>query len=136
MTYRRLILVAFVLNGLNMLGLKALGEMGPAALPIALLVLYATSTPPALLDARSGAKRLDRNSLLIGVIAGVASVIGISAQVLACGLIPAYVVFPVSAGGTLLLVVIVGRLVFKERIGPYGIAGMALGAAAVALLSV
>jgi multidrug transporter EmrE-like cation transporter len=53
---------------------------------------------------------------------------------LASGL-PGNVVFPVALAGGLFVVILVAITVFKERIGPAGVAGIALGIASVALLS-
>ena len=44
-------------------------------------------------------------------------------------------VFPITTGGSLFLVASAGLLLFKEKVGPYGIAGMVLGIAALVGLS-
>jgi multidrug transporter EmrE-like cation transporter len=49
--------------------------------------------------------------------------------------IPGNVVFPVALAGGLFVVVLTAVLIFKERIGPAGIAGISLGIISIALLS-
>ena len=49
--------------------------------------------------------------------------------------LPGNVVYPVTLSGGLFLVVIAGVTVFRERLGPAGIAGILLGIASIVLLS-
>ena len=50
--------------------------------------------------------------------------------------VPGHVAFPLTTGGSLFLVAAAGLLLFKERVGPYGIAGIVLGIVALVALSV
>ena len=50
--------------------------------------------------------------------------------------IPGNVAFPISNGASLFIVITGGVLLFKERLGRYGIAGCALGTLAIVLLSI
>ena len=49
--------------------------------------------------------------------------------------VPGYIVFPMTTGGNLFLVAAAGVLLFKERMGPYGIAGILTGILSLILLS-
>lgn len=49
--------------------------------------------------------------------------------------VPGYIVFPLATGGSLVLVAAAGVLLFRERIGGYGIAGIMTGVLALLLLS-
>jgi hypothetical protein len=49
--------------------------------------------------------------------------------------VPGFVVFPMTTGGNLFLVAGAGVLLFREKIGPYGIAGILTGIASLVLLS-
>jgi len=49
--------------------------------------------------------------------------------------IPGNIVYPVTLAGGLFLVVLIAITVFRERIGPAGVAGIALGIISIALLS-
>lgn len=104
-------------------------------LPVVLFMQYALGTMlglPAVLGAR---KPLTRSSIWVGVMGGVTSAIGMAACITAAGLMPGYILFPVIQGGTLLAGAIFGVLAFKERVGPFGVAGMIAGLAAIVLLS-
>ncbi|MDO8684219.1 MAG: hypothetical protein Q7N50_12130 [Armatimonadota bacterium] len=137
MTYRRLVATAFLLNGLSMVFLKAISaEHLKAAMPMGLFLMYVVASVPALAHVAAEKRRLEGKSLWIGVMAGVCSALGTAAAGRAASLIPGYIVFPVFSGGTLLLIALTGRVVFKEKIGPYGLAGIIAGAVAIALLSV
>jgi multidrug transporter EmrE-like cation transporter len=48
---------------------------------------------------------------------------------------PGYIAFPLTTGGSLFLVATAGILLFKEKVGPYGIAGLTLGIIALVTLS-
>ena len=50
--------------------------------------------------------------------------------------IPGHIAFPLTTGGSLFLVAGAGILLFKEKVGKYGIAGMVIGILALVLLSV
>jgi multidrug transporter EmrE-like cation transporter len=45
-----------------------------------------------------------------------------------------HVAFPISTGGTLFVVALAGVFLFKERVGPFGIAGLVLGILSIVML--
>lgn len=47
-----------------------------------------------------------------------------------------HVAFSLSTGGTLFIVALAGILLFKEKVGPYGLAGLVLGILSIIVLSV
>jgi multidrug transporter EmrE-like cation transporter len=49
--------------------------------------------------------------------------------------IPGHIVYPVVTGSNLFIVAAAGVILFKERIGRYGIAGMILGMVSLLILS-
>jgi drug/metabolite transporter (DMT)-like permease len=49
--------------------------------------------------------------------------------------VPGYIVFPMTTGGNLFLVAAAGVFFFREKIGPYGIAGILTGILSLVLLS-
>jgi drug/metabolite transporter (DMT)-like permease len=49
--------------------------------------------------------------------------------------VPGYIVFPMTTGGNLFLVAAAGVFLFREKIGPYGIAGILTGILSLILLS-
>ena len=80
-------------------------------------------------------KPIEGKSIVIGALGGIGTAVGLSASMAAASVLPGYIAFPIISGGTLLIVALIGRIVFKERIGPYGIAGIVVGACAIGLLS-
>ena len=134
----RLMLVAFVANGIGPFGLKILTEMGLAATYQAQYLLYWYLGGFIFAAAalwRSGL-RPRQSEVMLGALMGGCSLLGQSftGLALANGM-PGHVVFPITTGGSLFLVASAGLLLFKEKVGPYGIAGMVLGIAALVGLS-
>jgi len=135
--YRELIGISFLLNGLLMIGNKSVGELGLTRhLPVVILTLYCVALALALIHWLMGREPLRRSCIWTGVMAGAGSMIGMSSAITAMASIPGYIVFPLIGGGTIVLVTLAGRLAFGERLGPYGIAGTALGICAIVLLSI
>jgi multidrug transporter EmrE-like cation transporter len=58
-----------------------------------------------------------------------------TALALAKGL-PGHIAFPLTTGGSLFVVALAGLILFRERIGPYGLCGIVLGIAALVMLSI
>jgi multidrug transporter EmrE-like cation transporter len=85
---------------------------------------------------RSGQRPYGRE-VWLGALMGACSLLGqaFTGLALANG-VPGHVAFPMTTGGSLFLVGAAGLWLFKERVGPYGMAGMVLGIAALVALSV
>lgn len=134
----RLMLVAFVANGIGPFGLKILTEMGLASAYQSQYLLYwylggFVFAAAALIQ--SGL-RPRRSEVALGALMGGCSLLGQSFTGLALSNgVPGHVVFPITTGGSLFLVASAGLLLFKEKVGPYGLAGMVLGIAALVGLS-
>jgi multidrug transporter EmrE-like cation transporter len=47
-----------------------------------------------------------------------------------------HVAFSISTGGTLFIVALAGILLFREKVGPYGFAGLVLGILSIIVLSI
>jgi multidrug transporter EmrE-like cation transporter len=47
-----------------------------------------------------------------------------------------HIAFSISTGGTLFIVALAGVFLFKERVGPYGVAGLVLGILSIIVLSI
>lgn len=136
MTYRRLIILSFFLNGMTMVCTKAVGELNLSKfIPVVLFFAYTLSALVGIGQLTKSGRHIEGKSLLIGVLGGFGTAVGLGTHMVAAGLLPAYIVFPVINGTTLMLVTLIGRIVFKEHIGPYGFAGIAAGAVAIGLLS-
>jgi multidrug transporter EmrE-like cation transporter len=136
--WARLMLVAFFANGLGPFGLKVLATRGLAGYQSQYLFWWYLGglvfAVVALRLARSG---VNGREVLLGAAMGGCSFAGQSftALALAKGL-PGHIAFPLTTGGSLFLVALAGIVLFRERIGPYGLCGVILGVAALAMLSV
>lgn len=134
----RLMLVAFVANGIGPFGLKVLTEQGLASTYQAQYLLYwylgaFVFAIAALIQSRL---RPYRREIWLGALMGGCSLMGQAFTGLALSHgVPGHVAFPLTTGGSLFLVAAAGLLLFKEKVGPYGLVGMALGIAALVALS-
>ena len=134
----RLMLFAFVANGLGPFGLKVMAERGLAEQYHFqyLLWWYAgglTFGLTALLASRSGFLLKD---LVMAFGIGAGSFGGQLFSVLALEQkVPGYIVFPITTGGNLFLVAAAGVFLFREKIGRYGVAGILTGVLSIVLLS-
>jgi drug/metabolite transporter (DMT)-like permease len=134
----RLMLVAFLANGLGPFGLKVLASRGQADYQSQYLFYwYLGGLVFALVALRLARSGVNRREILLGAAMGGCSFAGQSftAMALAKGL-PGHIAFPLTTGGSLFLVALAGIVLFRERIGPYGLCGVILGVAALVMLSV
>ena len=134
----RFMMVAFFLNGLCPFGLRILSGLGLAAryTPLYLVFWYLSGGLFMLMLFLRTARRPARSDVFVGMGLGFFSACGQSCMGLALSKgIPGNVVYPVTLAGGLFLVVLIAILVFRERIGPAGMAGIALGIISIALLS-
>lgn len=132
-------LVILLTNGMGAFGLKIIAAWGlPAGVKYPYLTLwYATGLPligiPMLLRRAGGGFKEMRWGALYAVL----SLGGQLAMSYALDYgIPGSVVYPVSVGGSILVVALAGRLLFGEKMHPLSWAGVAIGIVAVILLGV
>lgn len=132
----RLMLIAFVANGLGPFGLKILQERGllePCRLPY-LLFWYLGALPLAASAFLRRPGRLRASEVLLGGAMGCCSFGGQLATAVALESLPGHVVFAVTTGGNLFIVAAAGICLFRERVGKYGLAGIGLGIVSLLLL--
>jgi glucose uptake protein GlcU len=131
-------LIAFVANGLGPFGLKIMAEKGLSEgyHYQYLLWWYAGGLAFALAAFVIMHTRLHPRDIVMAFGIGVGSFGGqlFSLMALEHG-IPGYIVFPITTGGNLFIVATAGVLLFRERIGKYGIAGILVGVLSLVLLS-
>lgn len=133
----RLMLVAFVTNGIGPFGLKVLTEKHLDQYESQYLIFwYLGGLFLAALAFGFRQLHLSRWEILFGIAMGFGSLGGqfFTGKALASG-IPGHIAFPITTGGSLFLVALAGILVFKERVGPYGLAGLAIGIISLIVLS-
>lgn len=134
----RLMLVAFVSNGLGPFGLKVLNERGLASFQSQYLVYwYLGGAIFGVLAFLPGLREMRAREVALGALMGLCSLGGqtFTGMALSHGL-PGHVAFPITTGGSLFLVAAAGVFVFKERVGGYGAAGIVLGILALVVLSI
>jgi len=136
--WMRLMLVAFVANGVGPFGLKVLTMQGLGAYQSQYLMYwYLGGLIFALAALRLNKTGVNGREILLGAAMGGCSLAGQSftAMALAKGL-PGHIAFPLTTGGSLFLVALAGIALFKERIGPFGLCGVILGVASLVMLSI
>lgn len=134
----RLMLIAFVTNGLGPFGLKVLSERGLAGAYQSqyLLYWYFGGFAFAVLALLRAGVRPQVREVSLGALMGACSLAGQSFTGLALSHgLPGHVAFPITTGGSLFLVAAAGLFLFNERVGPYGMVGIALGIVALVALS-
>jgi drug/metabolite transporter (DMT)-like permease len=134
----RLMLIAFVANGLGPFGLKVMAEKGLSEqYHYQYLVLWYAGGllfGLAWFLATRGRFRVQELVMAFGIAMGsfggqLFSLLALERNV------PGYVVFPMTTGGNLFLVAAAGIFLFREKVGPYGIAGILTGIVSLVLLS-
>jgi multidrug transporter EmrE-like cation transporter len=135
--WSKLMSIAFVANGLGPFGLKILTAMGFSAQQSKYFWWYAGGSLFAAAAFAKGWAHLRAKELALGATMGLCSLGGQSftGLSLAHG-VPGHIVFPVTTGGSLFFVAAAGIVVFKERVGLYGVVGICLGICSLVLLSI
>ena len=135
----RLMLLAFVTNGLGPFGLKMIAEKGLSERYHYqyLLWWYVGGLVLAFSVFLVSRSRFFAREIVFGLAIGLGSFGGqlFSSLALEQG-VPGHIVFPATTGGNLFLVAAAGVLIFREKVGPYGIAGILTGVTSLVLLSV
>jgi multidrug transporter EmrE-like cation transporter len=133
----RLMMLAFICNGICTFGLRILAGRGVGERYISVyLVLWYLAGAMLLGVVYFARRRTAVVDLAVGAALGLASVTGQTSLGLALSRgLPGSIVYPVTLAGGLFIVVGAGVLLFDERVGPFGIAGIALGITSIVLLS-
>jgi glucose uptake protein GlcU len=131
-------LIAFVANGLGPFGLKMIAAKGLSETYHYqyLLWWYAGGLAFGLAAFAFTQGKLYAREIAFGFLVGMGSFGGqlFSSLALEEG-VPGHIVFPATTGGNLFLVAAAGLLLFREKLGPYGIAGILTGITSLVLLS-
>lgn len=130
-------LLAFMLNGLAPFGLRILRGMGrEGETTVYLFYWYMAGLTLSAAWLLWNRQKVSAHGAIIGGAMGIASIGGHAAigAALSAGM-PGNVVFPVAVGANLFIVAAGGYLWFRERLGTYGKAGIAIGLLTAVLLS-
>lgn len=134
----RLMMLAFVFNGLCSFGLRILTAMGLSATYTThyLVFWYLSGFACMLVLALRAKQQLSMRDVAVGAGLGIFSAAAQTGLGLALSEgLPGNMVYPVTHAGGLFIVVAVGVLVFKEHVGKAGLCGIALGLLSIALLT-
>ena len=135
----QLMLLACLTNGLGAFGLKVLAEKGLTGQYESqyLLVWYLAWLLFGAVTLIRRPLKPYRREVLIGASMGLCSVAGQYFTGLALShSVAGNVAFSISTGGTLFIVALAGVILFQEKIGPYGLAGIALGILSIIVLTI
>lgn len=134
----QLMLLAFITNGLGAFGLKVLAQRNLTdrfEFQYLLVWYLGWLLFGVVLLLRKPFKPY-RREILIAAAMGACSVAGQFFTGLALAReVAGHVAFSISTGGTLFIVALAGILLFRERVGRYGIAGLVLGILSIIVLS-
>lgn len=138
MKWMRLMLVAMLANGFGLTGTKIMTEMGLADRYQLhyLFAWYASGLLAAALFLLPKLSMPKAPEIRIGGAMALMSFLGqfFIVRALQNGA-PGFLVYPIAVGANVLFVAIGGVVVFRERLGPYGMAGISCGLVAILLLS-
>lgn len=138
MKWLRLMLAAMIANGFALVGAKVLTEAGLSSThgDHYLLGWYTSGFATALLYSVRNLSWPKGREIVIGAAMASMSFIGMLCVVGALnGGAPGFIVFPIVTGANVLFVAIGGVVLFKERLGLYGTAGILCGLLSVVILS-
>jgi drug/metabolite transporter (DMT)-like permease len=135
----QLMLLACITNGLGAFGLKVLAGRGLTdryELQY-LLVWYLGWLLFGVVVFIGRPFKPRTREILIAAAMGLCSVAGQFFTGLALARdVAGHVAFSISTGGTLFIVALAGILLFREKVGPYGLAGLVLGILSIIVLSI
>ncbi len=135
-----LMLLAWMFNGLGVFGLRVLAGMGLAGVFTNQYIMYWYMGGFIFMGVRLATRKClpNRKEASLGGLMALCSISGTTALAYALNNynVPGNIAFPIANGGSLFVVVTAGVLIFRERLGWYGISGCALGTLAIVLLSV
>ena len=133
-----LVLLILMTNGMSAFGLKVVAawQLQDSVKFPYLAIWYAAGMATLGLPMLLKGLQIGRKELALGVLMALTSIGGQVAMATALGLgVPGSIVFPVSAGGSLLVVIVAGRLFFGERMNVVSTLGVAVGVLTVILFS-
>jgi multidrug transporter EmrE-like cation transporter len=133
-----LLILVLLTNGMGAFGLKVIAAWKlPSGVKIPYLAIwYAAGMATVGLPMLLNGFRMKRAELTWGGVMALLSIGGQLSMATALDMgVPGSIVFPVSAGGSLILVVVAGRVLFGERINLPSMLGVGVGLLAVVLLT-
>jgi drug/metabolite transporter (DMT)-like permease len=131
------LVVSFLAQGGWNIVVRATGEFDADTARLAFLLLaFSGSAALTVPIAAARRHRMSRRELLFGGALGLCSVLGTGSRMLALKWLPGVVVFPVTTAMVMVLVQLASAVVWKERLGSLGIAGIVSAIAALVLMNI
>ena len=131
------LIIAYLTNGLAQFFQKRFQVQGLGAyVPSGLIVMYSVGAAIGLVFHLILRGKISRAELKWGTSVGVCSFAGSFSVIKALRYLPAYTVFPIAVGGSIIVVAICSWLFFGERLGASAKWGIVCGIAAIALLTI
>ncbi len=132
----QLMLIAFMTNGIGPFGLKVLTESHLDRYELPYLISWYSGGLVLAVAAYRQRLRFAKWEVILGAGMGLCSLGGqhFTGRALASG-VPGHIAFPITTGGTLFLVALIGIIIFHEKVGSYGRVGLVLGILALIVLS-
>ena len=142
----RMMVIAFLTNGLGAFGIRMLSEikwgesqtaLGSSHAYLYLAFWYLAGFIFATADLFfAGDRKLHLREVVMGGLAGLCSSCGwIFLTFAVASGIQGFVAFPIAIGGSLSIVALVGVLFFKEKLSRFGYAGILCGVLAIVVLA-
>ncbi len=137
MKYSHAVIGTFAMNGFGMLIMQYLAKYDAKyGVPCLALSCLTAFIFVAIFGEKAETHGAITASVVTGLVAGLGWAGGLIWQMQAMSLVPGYILFPCIAGSCTLLVSVVSRFVFGEKIGVNGMVGIGFCVLAVVLLSV
>lgn len=132
----KLVLASFLLCGISDTTWKMAGETGGTyAVNTYLFFFHIFALISAIIFSIKMKKKITKTEFFLGAIVGFTLVVGGISSMKAILQIPGIVYFPVSSGGSLLVVTILAHIIWKEKISSRQIAGLILAVFSIVLIS-
>lgn len=130
-----LLAISFILTGISMISMRALGAMGLTGFASIYTVgFYSMGVVFSLITWAVTRHRICKRDAIVGAAMGVCGVCAILSLLAALTTVSGVVAFPVRGAGNIVLTAALGCLVWKEDIAPRQWLGIVCAAAAIALL--
>lgn len=133
--WRIMLVLGWLLTGLGGVAQLASARYAPQAAAATIISQYLMSLLVLLVAASAGAGWPKGPDLAAGVATGLVSAVVLPATFTALEAMPGALAYAIAAAGPAFLVVLLGRVVWKQRLTVWGWLGCAAGVAAIVLVS-
>lgn len=130
-----LLLIAFLLSGLNAISNRAIGPLGlDEFVPLYSLGFWGTGVVLGLITRAVTRHEVKKQDAVVGITMGVAGAVAMVLLLVALKTVPGFIAFPVRSCGNTTLTAIVSFLAWREHVTPKQWLGIACGILAIYLI--